>query len=247
MKIAHLIKNLKLDDEGKKELDSILALPEVESILNREESTKIEKRKALIAELNGLPKKFEKRKIEAEHTAVEAAGRVGALTENLRRAKEDYNLAQAAAGALAAQQQRETWHLQQQLRDGADTRLQEFWRLLGEVDGAIRIALSVWPEKRKDWFGKPETVIHSNVEEMEAARAVIKAAIDDIESMSFEALSRSEVSERLASWTHKLEGPLRPFGMQPPGLDESDEVRMMPRVSNSEIIRRVSKAADLAA
>lgn len=249
MKLYTLIHELKLGTVAKKELEDVLSLPEVQAVLGREEHATIEKRKMLIADLAELPRKYAKRKQEAEAIIRDTVRRVESLEENLKKTRDDLHLSRAAAGAIEAHQQRETWDLQAELRDGSDPRLADFWRLLDQLDGAVRVALSIWPEAgKKNFFGGREpTIIHSNVSDMEAARNTIADAKRDCETMGFQALTRQEISERLTRWTHKLEEPLAVFGLQPPGVDERGEVQMMPKVSNSDVIKHVSKAGDLAA
>lgn len=249
MNLNNLISTLNLRGEAKKELDQVLALPEVTAILNREEQSALAERSVLVKQLAGLPKKHERLQKQAEENAVEAATRLHQAEENLRLARHDHMLAIGAAQGAVHAESRERFDLENQLFQGRDSRLVEYDTWLSTTEGKVRNAFSAWPELgARHWFaGTREKSIGSNLSEIEKAMAVLAEARQDIRTMSFEAVSKQEVSERLASWTEKLEKPLNPFGITPPIINEQGEIELVSPVKLAEVLKAVRHPKDLAA
>ena len=76
---------------------------------------------------------------------------------------------------------------------------------------------------------------------------ILAEARGDIRDMSYSAVSRQEVSERLASWTAKLEEPLKVFGITPPIINEQGEMELVSPVRFADVVKAVRHPKDLAA
>ena len=153
MNLSNLISNLNLRGEAKKELDQVLALPEVSAILNREEQAALAERSALVKRLADLPKRHARLVKDAEANAVQATERLHGAEEALKAARNDMVLAQMAALAATHTENRERFDIENELFQSRDSRLLEFDTWLSTTEGRVRNAFSAWPELgARHWF-----------------------------------------------------------------------------------------------
>ncbi len=236
MTFASLIENLKLTPAAKRELDHVLQLPEVQSILGREEQAELVRRRALIDELSTLPAKHAKNRAAAEKVAIRATENLRLAEENLRLAKDAYAAALSAGSAADGAEHVEIALIIRELEQGADPRLAEYAHHLDRLNGTLSTMYRYQPVvgERDGWTGKRETRIESNLGEINAARNLIEAALRDCQDMRLQAVSRTDTSERLSAWSSKIAELVEVIDqrLQIPMIDERGEVIMRARQPN---------------
>ncbi len=248
MIVKNLIESLKLSGKAKDELDRVLALPEVEAILGREEAAMVAKRATLVERLENTPGQFSKRKQETTRALSAAMNTHDKAEQALRDAKDQLNHARANARATGFAEESQIGEIKAKLFAGRDPRLVDYLTAITNIEGSVRVALTVWPEvSPRDMWGHKETVVRSNVSEMNSALDLIREVRSDIDRMSYEALTREQVSKRLTHWTDALQPVLKPFSLIAPSLDEAGEVTANRRLTVAEVVGVIRKPGDIAA
>lgn len=226
MKFRNLLAELRLSRVAREELDQVLAIPEVEQIIGREEEQELAERAELVKHMTNLPGKFENRIQEAVEAAKMATRRHEAAEKELVAARQAMFAAQAAAAALDREQNAERFEIERQLVEGADSRLDEFIHHLGRAEsfiGASFQVTSIYTEK--SWLtGERNTVTETNLEAIQTARVLLNDAIRDCEAMRLEAISSVDVAERLTAWFHKLCPVVEQFKVHLPYIDAAGHV-----------------------
>lgn len=243
MKLQNLIENLKLSAPAKAELDSILSLPEVKSILGREEAAALEKRKALISELEKLPAKFAAEQAAAAKHAETAAKNLATAEEILRQTREVYAQVVMQSRIPHLTEDQAAGEIRNALWKGRDPRLLEYKILLSPIENACRNDLVFWSsEAPRDFFtgGHKRTVLHSNVDALKTCAAATREVLEDIEKMSYSALTRDEITERLTGHTENLLKAINSSTgwVSLPVLDKRGEVRVLAAREGSQILRK---------
>ncbi len=248
MTIRNLVESLKLTGKAKDELGRVLALPEVQGILGREEASLVAKRAELVERLENTPGQFSKRKQETTRALSAAMSACDKAEQALRDAKNQIDHARANARATEFAEASQAGEIKAELFAGRDPRLVDYLTAITNIEGSVRVALTVWPEvSPRDMWGHKETVVRSNVNEMNAALDLIREVRLDIDRMSYEALTREQVSKRLMHWTEALQPALKPFSLIAPSLDEAGEVTTSRRPTIAEVVGTVRKPGDIAA
>ena len=248
MKLNNLLQQLNLRSDAKKELESVLALPEVRSILSREEEREIEHRRELLREKAELPKRMKRRKDEAGATCNEAARHLEKCEEATRKAKETLMLAQSAVQAVDSMEAQAISRIERELWEGRDSRLLDVSIAYQDCRNKIRASFSCWPDVSRNFFtGGRETRLDSNIREVNAALEALDSALADCVEMSYAAVSRDEVAARVNGHAKKLTLPLREFRLEPPVINDKGEVETPAPVRLAVMLESVSRSNDLAA
>ncbi len=225
MKIADLIRDLKLSPEGKAQLEKVLALPEVKGVDEREQARDIEKRRELIAKLGAIPGSHKAAIAIAGKNCAAAVAHVDSVSRELIAARLKYAAMAAAALAIETSSTTQCLEIERELRDGADSRLADFRFAFDQLADNVRnkIAVSGYRSQR-NIFGQRETILVTNVAEVTSTRESIADAIADLDAMALAALTRDQVSKRLIDWCEKLSVPLAGFNLAPPILSVTGEL-----------------------
>lgn len=211
--------------EDEKKVRDLLASPEMEQILDRVEQTHIEERATLRKQLDSLDKRHDPAIEKATATRVEAAAKLEAARALFDAAKAVDRQAAQGAETLAQLKRDEDYRLRKQLIESRDTRLDTFRDHADNAWQQMRHMISVTSAKQKSWAtGEKYVEYSSNADKVQTCMDLLKQASADTNAMALLPLTRTEVSERLTSWSHKLEPTLAAFGIACPRLDEKGEV-----------------------
>jgi len=225
MKFQNLLKELKLSPIARQELDEVMALPEVEAILARDEKEKLAERAALIKQYEGVPGRHAKHIDEVTKAAEKAARRQDDAEREVIAARKAYNDARMAVYGADYARDSELTNLKNQLLEGADTRLAEFFRHLDYARGLVMQSWRITSFQQQSWMtGERRTIVETNQAEIDSARTAIDEAMNDCEAMQLQAISAADVAERLTAWFHKLCPLVEQFKVQIPSLDENGRV-----------------------
>lgn len=243
MKLTRIIESLKLPKEARDDLERIIALPEVEAILGREEAQTIKERRELRKQLDALPEKHRKAVEGAEATCLKAGKRFEEAEAEFKAAREARNYAMMVAYGLDLQVKGEEKELKRQLQAGRDTRLDDFYRILDGLEDIVRCRLSTWPIVTRRAFGGKDVSYATNREDWDAAMAVLRDGKRQAEEIALDALSRQEITERLAEICRSLELPLAKFDLTAPTIDQYGDLRPPKTSLDAETIRKLAEKA----
>ncbi len=222
MKISNLLKELKLTRAAQTELDAVLALPEVVTILERDEREILEARRQLVASLAGLPKKYAAQGVSATKVIATAEAELATAEAKLATAKAAYSAACHTQTVATWHQKEEAFSLKSDLLATADPRLKEFSDHLRNASSFIGVAFKIQPytARQSAWDGgEVVTGVHTNFDTIRAARDAISEAVSDCEAMRMEAISAVDVAQRLAGWTQRLDHFFSDFQIDVPYID----------------------------
>lgn len=244
MQLSNLIKNLKLDQKAREELDRVLALPEVEAILYREEHKIIANRRELLKRMSAVPDQHKKLIALAERRYVDSTDLVERLERELIEARASHQFAGMLNDGAKRAMEIEVANLVTELHEGRDRRLDNLYEALDKLDDQARSLTQVWPENRKSTSGGLEVVYRSNIADMTAARDALAASKSKLESLALSVLSRSEITEAMAEICANLDKPLDSLDLVAPAIDESGAVTQ-PRIKTGVDLtaKRIEKAA----
>lgn len=244
MQLTNLIKNLKLGKEAREEIDRVLALPEVEAILSREEQKTIAHRRELSEKLAAVPGRHKKSIEEAVRRAEEASRRVEKIEEELVNAKALRHLAVALEASAQRAEAIEAADLRAELQAGRDRRLDDLFLILDKLDDQARSLFQVWPAHRKGTFGGREVIYHNNLGEIEAARNVLAEGKRKLEGIAMGVMSRQEITEAMAQICADLDRPLAELDLLCPFIGEQGEVKSPQAKTGTDLIgSRIERAA----
>ena len=232
MNLKNLIEELRLSPAAKRELDAVVALPEIQEVFYREEKTTVAQRQALIDERAALPAKFDHLKIEAGEKIVKIQDDILKEEECLRVLKAKLNGARAASAALIHQEQSRIFEIDRILLSGADPRIVEFKIEVARIADYIRNDFKFWVDSaNRNWFngGSKERVYDNNVPDMEKALSVVNGILEELEAMRCRAISKEGVTLAFKQMSADLIEPLKPFELDPPTVNEAGEVKLPAR------------------
>lgn len=225
MNLSTIVKNLKLPADARRALDELIATPEAQGFLDRQDDHLVTRRKELkktIAEADAQIARESAvtwRAVLAAEKAYEVAE--AALHEAVRRHR-DAASRNYAAGAAPRRLMRAA---ERELAETRDRRLDEFLRHVANLEEALRLAARSWSDTAPpNILGRRAVRHHSNVAEATAAMQLCRACHDDLLAMAADALTRAAITERLAEWSGKLAAAAARFDLPVPTLDERGEV-----------------------
>lgn len=226
--IRTLLDSLKLPAAERKTVADLLAVPEVEAVMNREEARELGHRRSLAKQLTDAPAKHARAIADSARNAHKARERHDAALMEMRAATEALchmdQLARGAGLTLASEQEA----LRRELREGRDKRLDDVHFHLTYLDDTVRALVTVWPVvEPSDAYvshGNRSVRYAGNLEDVKSTRRLLAGALAEIDAMTLAALSHAEVTERLASICAKLAEPLASFELSPPTINELGEV-----------------------
>lgn len=228
MKLTHLVKGLKLSKEAREELDRVLAVPEVETILGREEEKIIAQRRELLARLKKIDSQHAAGIATAEKRAVAAARRLEAAEQELRAAKTEHSTAMMQLRGAERVPAVEAGEILHELRDGRDRRIDDLYLIIDRLAEAVRHLVVVEPTfKRNALTGAREVTYVDNITEVKTAQAALAGAKAKLEEIAIAAVPYREVTEQMADLCAGLEEPLAALDLAGPTLDEHGEVKVM--------------------
>ena len=250
--IATLIAELKLKlgERARDELSRLIATPEAEEMLARDEAKTVAERAALAKRLVEVGPKFAAAQVAAGTRGEAAAKALHAAEGALRAARDEY--AEACRVALSADvgESTERLELERALREGADPRLAELAGHCDELSGVANSCFAHRPVASRDWAtGRITTETVTNRAEVMAAREALRAVGADALRLQLEPLTTLEVTEQIQAHLLALEPLLAALGMLVLSLDESGRLkreRIVPnRVLANQAIRAAGGASDV--
>ena len=233
--VATLIAELKvkLGDRARDELDRLVASPEGQALLERDEAVLIAERAALVKRLAACPGKFKQAQAAAGRRAEAAALAVAAAQKQLVDARDGVVAAGAASLAASAGEADEKLELERELLEGADSRLETFAQHAEDLCGMARHLLVAQPVAKRNWIsGERWTEVLTNAVEVDAARNALMQAALTSRGMRLQALDSRSIVEWLQATLSDLEPLLRPFRLDLLSLDENGVLqrdKTMPR------------------
>jgi hypothetical protein len=225
--ISRLIKELRITEVDRKEVDQLISDPVVQDLLDKHEAVKLAKRRALIKELNAMPRLVETKRTEVEKAVLRSLQRLEeielkhkAAIEELKSARNTYDFAGYAEQIRVNQ-------IKKKLIEAADPRIEEFRFYLSNLEGRLCMKLDFWIEHTpKNYLtGKTEVLYKSNSDDVHIVRDSLKETISLLEEMKLSALSTFEVTQALADLSARLKASLDKVGMRPPTLDENSQIK----------------------
>ncbi|MBZ0090962.1 MAG: hypothetical protein K8F27_01875 [Sulfuricellaceae bacterium] len=244
MQLANLIKNLKLGPDAREELDRVLALPEVEAILSREEHKTIAHRRELMKKLAGVPGRHSKSIEIANRKLAEAHHLAEKLEAELIEAKAAHRMAGMLADGAKREQENEQAELVAELHAGRDRRLDDLYLALDKLADQARGLVRIWPQTYKSPLGSREVRYVGNSVEVEDARSSILAAQRKLEAFALGSMTRQEITDSMAEICANLVKPLDALDLVAPSIDESGAVTQ-PKVKTGVDLtsKRIEEAA----
>ena len=250
--IATLVAELKvkLGDRARDELDRLVASPEGEALLRRDEESILASRRLLTKRLVEVGPKFAAAQVAAGKRGEAAAMALHAAESALHAARDE--VVSATAQALAAQtgEADERQEIERELRDGADPRLAELAGHCDELAGVANSSFATRPVASRDWAtGRITTETVTNRAEVLAAREALRAVGADAMRLQLEALTTHEITERIQTHLSALEPLLAALGMLVLSIDEAGRLkreRIVPnRVLANQAIRNAGGVSDV--
>jgi hypothetical protein len=207
----------RLEIEAKAELaERILANPKIAPIAREAEQAKVQERAALVKRLDAARSAVspeEARKLQARIAATVQA--IEDARKALRRAQDDNLAAMAAVTARTTGPDLEAKRLEAELAATADPRISQFAEhVLHLRDERTRSLVVVVPAVTHNIIGGRDVRYHGNLEEVQAARALLSEAFAAMSALQLEALDRDAVTSRLVEWRDRVAVALEPFGVR---------------------------------
>ncbi len=226
-------------------MDRLIASPEAQSVLLRDENDLLTKRRALIDQLKELPEKYAKLKLDAEKPVILAADRLRAAENELLEARANLHLAQAVAGTPSRSESTELFNIERQLLETADTRLLEFKIHVDNLRQAVGHSIVTWPTTTTNYITKDTFItILTNADDVSATMTALSECANDCQQMRFEAVSFTEITNRLSVWSETLREQLTEFGLPCPRIDADGAVVLDgKRVSGTQLVERAIQSA----
>jgi len=224
--LQNLLKKLSLDSESREELDRVLSLPEVEAVLARSDERALEQRRHLLQQLREAPRRHKGAIAQAMQHAAAARERVHRAEIELDNAKASMTSAMSAELAAQVSETNECAALRSELRRSRDRRIDDLLLHLSVLDDGVRALIQVQPVMTRTLAGDRELKYTSNEREVVAARTALSEAMHELEQdLTFSALGRTQMTERLAAVCMRLADPLAALDLGAPTLDERGEIQ----------------------
>ena len=221
--VATLIAELKvkLGDRARDELDRLVASPEGQALLERDEAVLIAERAALVKRLAACPAKFAAAQAEAGKRAETAAKALHAAESALHAARDEVVSATAQNLAADVGEANERQELERELRETADPRLAEFSAHALDLDGLVNSCFASYPVVTRHWLSKEKsTEIISNRDQILEVRGLLKTASADALRAQLEPMTTLDVTELLQEHLSTLRPLLAPLNLHLLDIDE---------------------------
>ena len=234
----------KLTPRARDELSRLIASPEAEALLARDEEKIVAERKLLAQRLAACAGRYAKAQAEAGVRSDAAAKALADAESALRVARDGY--AEACRVALSADvgEANERQELERELRETADPRLAELAGHCDELGGVANSCFAHRPVASRDWAtGRITTETVTNRAEVLAAREALRAVGADALRLQLEPLTTHEVTERIQAHLSALEPLLGALGMLVLSIDEAGRLKRERIVPNRILANRAIRAA----
>jgi hypothetical protein len=226
VRINKIIDGLKLPKTEREELNRLIQRPEVQAVINTDESEQIGLRKSLIKELSTLSGKDEKSHDSAAKALTLVERRWKQAQDEMIAANEALRVAQLASLYGDAKAKQRTQEIKRELTAGADPRIAEYRHEVGNITGRLSMMLKYWHgTSPKTWAGGGEPRHFSNVDDIAAARVELNKALVTLQELDFAAATNFEITQALKDISSNLKGPLAEIDMHPPIINEFLEVK----------------------
>jgi hypothetical protein len=226
VKINKIIDSLKLPKSDRAELNRLISRPEVQAIINADESEKIGLRKALLKEMADIPGKSVKRIAIIAKEAADAAKRFEMAEKEFDAARREHHTANLAATYGDYPDRLRVTQIERELMAGADPRIAEYRYEVGQLTGRLNMALKFWNgETPKTWAGAGKPKSFSNADDIDVARVELNKALVVLQELNFAAVTSYEITQALKDISSNLKGPLAEIEMHPPIINEFGEVK----------------------
>ena len=204
------------------EIERLIQRPEAQKIFAAMEKEELQTRRLLIEKLHAMDN--DPARIEAEAELGRQIAEASAATTRAKvawqaacRHEEGLHCMNLATSNQAA---RERLNIERALVEGADPRLRDFHGYVESMShNQLRGCLVSWADTDTTLLtatGERSVRYFSNADEIKNITAILSAAMADTISMQREALSQSEITNRLNSWCAKMRAGLDNFGLKPP-------------------------------
>ena len=211
----------KLTPRARDELDRLIASPEAEALLARDEESILASRRLLTKRLAEVAGKFAAAQDAAGRRAEAAAMALRAAEGALHAARGE--LVASTAQALAAQtgEADERQEIERELRDGADPRLAEFSTHALDLDGLVNNCFAAYPVVTRHWLSKEKAIeIISNRDQILEVRGLLKTASADALRAQLDPMTTLDVTELLQAHLSALRPLLAPLNLHLLDIDE---------------------------
>ena len=224
-KIRKIIKSFKLDKSDKDDLDRLLDMPEIQAILSADENNRIESRKALINELKDIPPLSAKLRDSAAKKADLAFQRFKAAEKEFLDARAAFSTESLASHYSDYKEMGRAGIIERELIAGADPRIADYHFELCEIKEKARHEIEIWPSSSgTNWLGKSIIVSKSNLNEVTAICEELTTCLAILKALQLLAVTAVEITMRLNGLSDQLKAPLAKLQMNPPTLDENNQV-----------------------
>ena len=210
-----------LTPRARDELDRLIASPEAEEMLRRDEDKIVAERKTLVKRLAEVAGKFAAAQDAAGRRAEAAAKALADAESALRVARDGY--AEACRVALSADvgEANERQELERELREGADPRLAEFSTHALDLDSLVNSCFAAYPVVTRHWLSKEKAIeIISNRDQILEVRGLLKTASADALRAQLEPMTTLDVTELLQEHLSTLRPLLAPLNLHLLDIDE---------------------------
>jgi hypothetical protein len=246
MNINTLITELKkkLSEPAAASLERLVATPEAQAIIARDEAEGLVIRRKQAEQLKAvMGGKYAKELAATEKSAMAVRQHMELCEQELAAAKSANQAAQSAGMAVRNAEERERYELEQALIATSDSRLAEFKHWLTYASSIVRHAVIGHLGTTKHWLTREaSTTYRSNLDEVSALRAKLAELVEQCDVMRLQPLTRHEVTERLTSMSHAIAGALNAAGLPTLSLDDTGAVKFertgrMDEVTESVIVK----------
>lgn len=221
-----LLESLGLSREAMAEVDKVLAIPEVESILACEDSRDLDRRRELVSRLEACPAKYSDRGAAAAKDLVAASKALAKANADLSAAITRETEACLEVHRCDLTMSYEQGNLIRELKEGRDRRLDDLFRFLGRAHDQARNAIRSSQSVENNRLSSGRLVKHwSNGADVLEATTVILALQSEVSDLTLAAVSREAMTQRLTDVCRRAQRALDPLHLAGPAIDERGEVK----------------------
>lgn len=214
----------KLSERTRNILRAVVKSSVAEQAMAEVECENLEARRRLIADLAVLDKSYPAKRQRTAAEAMRAHAALDKAEAAAQKARDEYRMATMIDNGIENAYGLERKALVEQLQETADPRLAEFAFYCRDIATAdLVLALRFWVDpnaSKREW----RTVQHTNIGDIERARAELQDVIAEVEAARLQALNYVDVSQMLGEWCHRLAAMLAPLELNPPTLTAAESI-----------------------